>query len=132
MSSLHYRSSRILTLPFFAFQFLLFKIFLFHFIFISIQISTLPIDAKQAKNTFFASKRKKFRFRFVLFFFEAKTNGAPYSHHHRARYLNIREQWMPVSNRFWLVRKWEVLIGRWRRKYKSCWCQHYPPSTRIP
>jgi hypothetical protein len=36
------------------------------------------IDAKQAKKAlFFASKRKKFRFRFVSFRFEAKMTAHP-------------------------------------------------------
>ncbi len=43
------------------------------FIFVSLQISTFRIDAKQAKKTlFFALKQKKFRFRFASFHFEAK------------------------------------------------------------
>jgi hypothetical protein len=40
-----------------------FSVFSHHFIFVSLQMR---------KNTFFASKRKKFRFRFASFCFEAK------------------------------------------------------------
>jgi hypothetical protein len=47
-------------------------------IFVSLQISTFGIDAKQAKKAlFFASKRKKFRFRFASFRFEAKMTAHP-------------------------------------------------------
>ncbi len=54
----------------FRFFFVLFSL---RSMFISLQISTSCIDAKQAKKAlFFASKRKKFRFRFASFRFEAK------------------------------------------------------------
>jgi hypothetical protein len=55
---------------------LLFR-FLLSFILVSLQSSTFRIDAKQAKNTFFASKRKKFCFRFASFRFEAKMTAHP-------------------------------------------------------
>ncbi len=47
-------------------------------IFVSLQISTFRIDAKQAKKAlFFSSKRKEFRFRFASFRFEAKMTAHP-------------------------------------------------------
>jgi hypothetical protein len=50
-----------------------FVLFLLHSIFVSLQISTFRIDAKQAKKSpFFASKRKKIHFRLASFRFEAK------------------------------------------------------------
>jgi hypothetical protein len=55
-----------------------FVLFLLRSIFVSLQISTFRIDAKQAKIAlFFASKRKKFRFRFASFRFEAKMPAHP-------------------------------------------------------
>jgi hypothetical protein len=50
-----------------------FVLFLLRSIFVSLQISTFRINAKQAKKAlFFPSKRKKFRFRFASFRFEVK------------------------------------------------------------
>jgi hypothetical protein len=47
-------------------------------IFVSLQISTFRIDAKQEKkSTFFTSKRKKIRFRIASFHFEAKMTVHP-------------------------------------------------------
>jgi hypothetical protein len=55
-----------------------FVLFSFRSIFVSLQISTFRIDAKQAKKSlFFASKRKKFRFFFASFRFEAKMTAHP-------------------------------------------------------
>jgi hypothetical protein len=66
----------------FRFFFVLFSL---RSIFVSLQISTFHIDAKQAKKAlFFASKRKKFRFRFASFRFEAKMTAHP-THHSRQR-----------------------------------------------
>ncbi len=57
---------------------LFFVLFSLRSIFVSLQISSFRIDAKQAKKTlFFASKRKKFRFRFASFRFEAKMTAHP-------------------------------------------------------
>jgi hypothetical protein len=54
----------------FCFFFVLFSL---RSIFVSLQISMFRINAKHAKKTFFfASKQKKFRFRFASFRFEAK------------------------------------------------------------
>jgi hypothetical protein len=59
----------------FCFFFVLFSL---RSIFVSLQISTFRIDAIQAKKAlFFASKRKKFRFRFASFRFEAKMTAHP-------------------------------------------------------
>jgi hypothetical protein len=55
-----------------------FVLFLLRSIFVSLQISTFCINAKQAKkHFFFTSKRKKFRFRFTSFRFEAKMTVHP-------------------------------------------------------
>ncbi len=71
--SLHFASKR--KLRQFRFFFVSFSLC---FIFVSLQISTFRIDAKQAKKSlFFASKRKKFRFRFASFRFEAKMTAHP-------------------------------------------------------
>jgi hypothetical protein len=57
---------------------LFFVLFSLRSIFVSLQISTFRIDAKQAKKAlFFASKRKKFRFCFASFRFEAKMTAHP-------------------------------------------------------
>ncbi len=57
---------------------LFFVLFSLRSIFVSLQISTFRIDAKQAKKAlFFASKRKKFLFRFASFRFEAKMTAHP-------------------------------------------------------
>jgi hypothetical protein len=59
-----------------------FVLFSFRSIFVPLQISTFRIDAKQAKKAFFfASKRKKFRFRFPSFLFEAKITAHPTTNH---------------------------------------------------
>ncbi len=64
-------------MAFFCFFFVLFSL---RSIFVSLQISTFRIDAKQAKKAlFFASKRKKFHFRFASFRFEAKMTAHPSS-----------------------------------------------------
>ncbi len=75
--SLHFASKR--KLRQFRFFFVSFSLC---FIFVSLQISTFRIDAKQVKKwLFFASKRKKFRFRFASFCFEAKMTVHPSSEH---------------------------------------------------
>ncbi len=75
--SLHFASKQ--KLRQFRFFFVSFSLC---FIFVSLQISTFRIDAKQAKNSlFFASKRKKFRFRFASFLFEAKMTAHPTPYH---------------------------------------------------
>ncbi len=62
----------------FRFFFVLFSL---RSMFVSLQISTFRIDAKQAKKAlFFASKRTKFRFRFASFRFEAKMTAHPNVH----------------------------------------------------
>ncbi len=59
----------------FRFFFVLFPL---RSIFVSLQIPTFRIDAKEAKKTlFFALMRKKFRFRFASFRFEAKMTAHP-------------------------------------------------------
>jgi hypothetical protein len=56
----------------------IFVLFLLRSIFVSLQISMFRIDAKQAKKAlFFASKRKKFGFRFASFRFKAKMTAHP-------------------------------------------------------
>jgi hypothetical protein len=55
-----------------------FVLFLLRSIFVSLKISSFRIDAKQAKK---ASKRKKFRFRFPSFCFEAKMTAHPTRNH---------------------------------------------------
>jgi hypothetical protein len=69
----------------FRFEAIMMAVFCFFFvlfslrsIFVSLQLSTFRIYAKQAKKAlFFASKRKKFRFRFASFRFEAKITAHP-------------------------------------------------------
>jgi hypothetical protein len=70
----------------FRFFFVLFSL---RSIFVSLQISTFRIDAKQAKKALFlASKRKKFRFRFASFRFEAKMTAHP-SRNRRKPEINL-------------------------------------------
>jgi hypothetical protein len=58
----------------FHFFFILFSL---RSIFVSLQVSTFRIDAKQAKKALFASKRKKFRFHFASFRTETKIMAHP-------------------------------------------------------